>query len=125
MSFIGKRSIDSITIAGQTIYGGAIEISMPGAVADPVTGDITFPAGATGSRETFTLDATDIANKFVLVSADITTDESTQMNVSSLPTLFYGTEFEVDAVNKKKVKWDSLSLDGVLQDGDQLEIIYF
>jgi len=126
MSFINKRGVSSITIAGSTAYGD-VEILMPGASVDPITGEITLPTGGGGTgqyRETFTLDATDITNKYILVSTDITVDSTTTMNVSGLPDIVYGRDFTVDGTNKKQIKWDTLELDGVLQIGDFLELYY-
>ena len=78
MSFIGKRSIDSITIGGQTINGGAVEINMPGSSVDPVTGEITLPTSAGKNIDEFTLDATDISNEYVLVAVAITNKNQTK-----------------------------------------------
>jgi hypothetical protein len=126
MGFVNKRSISSITIGGQTIYGGDVEMTVPGGSVDPETGEIVIPTGGSGTVESFTLNAGDISNKYILVSSNITTDSSTIFKVSGLPsTLKYGVEFTVDDTDKTKVKWDGLSLDGVLVVGDEVEITYF
>lgn len=122
---INYKGIRSITIAGSTQYGGDIEFNVPGATIDPSTGEIVIPTGGSGSIENFTLDATDISNKYVLVSTDVTIDRATKMSINGLGNLYFGTEFTVDGVNKKKIKWDSLSLDGVLVIGDEMEITYY
>lgn len=122
---VNQQPITSITIGGETMYGGNVEISAPGATIDPDTGEIVFPSGGAPTRKEFTLTNDDITNKFILVDADITDDEKTIMNVESLPKLYYGSEFVVDGTNKKKIKWDTLSLDGVLVVGDEVEIIHY
>ena len=122
---INQQPITSITIGGQTVYGGEVSINMPGSSVDPETGEITLPAGGAGTREAFTLSAADISNKYILVASDITIDENTVFKIATLPDLYYGTEFVVDGVNKKMIKWNGLSLDGVLLEGDTGEVIYY
>lgn len=126
MGVVNQQPITSITIGGETIYGGEVSISAPGSTIDPDTGAITFPApSGSGARETFTLTAQNASDEFVLVASDITEDEKTVMKVKTLPDLYYGSEFVVDGTNKKKVKWSGLSLSGVLVEGDEMELIYY
>jgi len=106
---INQQPITSITIGGETIYGGEVSINMPGSSVDPETGEITLPSGGSGTRETFTLSASDISNKYILVASNITVDENTVLKIATLPDLYYGSEFVVDGVNKKMIKSHRLS----------------
>jgi len=124
MSFIGKRSIDSITIGGQTINGGAVEINMPGSSVDPVTGEITLPTSAGKNIDEFTLDATDISNEYVLVAVAITSKNQTTLAVDTLAPQYYGTDFIVtDDDGVKRVSWSGLGLASLLEVGDKITIM--
>jgi hypothetical protein len=124
MGIVNQQPITSIKIGDQTQYGGSIEISAPGATIDPDTGAINFPPAA-GATKSFTIVAEDLTNKYLLVDTDITTDESTKVEVAQLAPQFHGIDFVVDGTNKKKIKWNGLGLDGLLEVGDQGLITYF
>ena len=123
---INQQPITSLTVNGQTIFGGEVTLAIPGGTADPITGEVTFPvaSGSIKMREVFTLNGTDITNKFILVTADITSDSDTEFKVSGLAPQFYSESYVVDGVNKKKVKWNGLALDGLLLSGDVVEVLY-
>lgn len=126
MGIVNQQPITSITIAGQTMYGGDIEINAPGATIDPATGEITFPpGGGAGNVEEFTIIAADLVNKYLLVTADITIEENTKFEIETLAPQFHTNDFVIDAVNKKMVKWNGLGLDGLIELGDQVTITYF
>lgn len=123
--FVSKRAISSITIAGQEISGGDVEINMPGATADPTTGEIVLPTGGTGQVETVTLGASEIANKYLILSSAPSTKENTKFDVSGLPPQIYGVDFEVTTDDGgKRVSWNGLGLDGLLISGDTVKITY-
>jgi hypothetical protein len=114
-----------VTVNGTQMPGGTIDLTIPGGTADPNTGEIVFPASsAVGTTKFFTLIQADVDNKYVLVDTDITNDASTKMEIETLPAPFYGSSFVVDGVNKKKVKWDGLDLDGLVIAGDKVAITY-
>lgn len=122
------NQVTVITVNGTQMSGGNIELTIPGGTADPETGEITFPPSGGGGtsqlRETKTLNAGDIANKYFLVTTDITSDATTVLKVKTLADQYYGDDFVVDGVNKKKIKWSGLGLDGLIEAGDQVEILY-
>ncbi len=117
----------TLIVNGVSMSGGEIELTIPGGTADPQTGEITFPspvAASSGIVKTFTVDNTDITNKFLLVDSDITAEPATQLEIETLAPQFYNTDYVVDGVNKKKVKWNGLGLDGLIASGDKVTIIY-
>ena len=125
MSFIGKRSIDSITVGGQTIYGGSIELNIPGGSLDPATGEIVIPTGSAGTVETFNLDATDLANKYIVLTTAPTVRTNTRLEIRGFGPQFYNDDFTVtDDDGGKRVSWDSLNLDGLLIVGDLVSLTY-
>lgn len=146
---VNQQPITSITIGGETIYGGEVNINAPGSTIDPDTGEITFPeplpgpqgeqgpqgeigpqgppgpSGVAGIKEPFVITSTDITNKYLLVSSDITIDQYTLFEIATLAPQFYSVDFVVDGTNKKMVKWNGLGLDGLIEEGDQVNITYF
>lgn len=112
-----------------------------GNVTDPVTGasfssgsvivwDGTayFSMGSGGGggsdavMETFTLDATNISNKYVTTTNAISDATQVLLFVMDAPSQQYNVDYDVDAGNKR-VGWDGLALDGVLQIGDKLTVV--
>ncbi len=124
MGFINNPGISSVTIGGSTQYGGSIEFKVPGATIDPASGEIIIPTGS-AYVQSFTLDATNISNKYVVVDNVPTTPTSARMEVRGFPPQFYTTDFIFTTDDSgKRVSWGGLSLDGLLQIGDQITIIY-
>ena len=124
MGFVNKRSISSITIGGETIYGGEVELNVPGGSLDPETGQINIPTGSS-TVETFVLDATDISNKYIVLTAAPATASSTRVEVKGLDPKFYGDDFTMTTDDGgKRLSWSGLGLDGVLIVGDKLNVIY-
>jgi len=122
------NQITVISVNGVEMSGGNIDLTIPGGTADPNTGEITFPPSGGGGtsqlRETKTILAGDVANKYILVTTDITSDATTVLKVKTLADQYYDDDFTVDAINKKKIKWNGLGLDGLIEAGDEVEILY-
>lgn len=71
--------------------------------------------------ERFTLDATMITNKSVTLSATPANNTSTVLHVQGAPHQDYGTDFSVTGTT---LSWNGLGLDGLLEVGDRLTVIY-
>lgn len=107
-----------------------------------ITGDLTLLAGTNitlvqsgnnitvnGSStagghtvEQFTLDGTDITNKYVDVSGTINSLTSTIILISGAPNQFYGDDYV--AIAPSRVSWNGTALDGILTSGDKLTVLY-
>jgi hypothetical protein len=70
--------------------------------------------------ELFALDSTDITNKYVELSLDAS--EVLAVMVKNAPSLFQDEDFEL--LNDNQISWDSLDLDGILEAGDKLTVIF-
>lgn len=75
-------------------------------------------------REVFTLAGLDVSNKFILLGQDPATSSLVSLWVEGNGFQPYNTAFVMDGTNAKKLRWDGLSLDGLLQAGDQLVVNY-
>ena len=75
--------------------------------------------------EHFTLNSTDIANKYVLLALDPLSAVDVQLFVDGAPPLRYSADFQMDGGNAKKLTWSGLGLDGLLAAGDRLTVHYF
>lgn len=73
----------------------------------------------------FTLNGTDITNKYVLLALDPILPLGVALEVAGAPALRSGTDFTMDGVNPKKLAWSSLLLDGLLASGDKLTVRYY
>lgn len=72
-----------------------------------------------------TLTGTDIANKYIILSQAPTSKPLTRLTVVGGPSQEYGIDFEVTAADGgKRLRWESLGLEGVLAIGDKLIITY-
>ena len=69
----------------------------------------------------FTLDGTDITNKFVTLSTTPLIPAATILIVENAPGMFFGVDFTVSG---NQFSWSSLALDGVLGSGDKLTVTY-
>ncbi len=75
--------------------------------------------------ETITLDATDISNKYIILSSAPVTKETTQLSVIGGTTQFYSIDYTVTNDDSgKRLTWTGLNLDGILSIGDQLVVIH-
>lgn len=79
---------------------------------DSVNGRIT---------EGFTCDATIIANKSVTLAATPANPASTVLHVQGAPHQEYGIDFTVSGTT---LSWNGLGLDGLLESGDKLRVVY-
>lgn len=87
-------------------------------VNDPVSSGDPF------NTQYFTLSGTDITNKYVLLSTAPVTKNKTVM-LPEGPAQTYGVDFEVTNDNGgTRLSWNGLALDGVLEAGDLLLILY-
>lgn len=75
-------------------------------------------------REVFTLAGLDVSNKFILLGQDPAQSSLVSLWVEGNGFQPYGTAFTMDGSNIKKLRWDGLSLDGLLQAGDKLVANY-
>lgn len=69
----------------------------------------------------FTLNGTDITNKFVTLSATPGIPGNTILLVADAGDMFYGTDFEVIG---NQLSWNGKLLDGILASGDNLTVTY-
>lgn len=97
-------------------------------------GSSGFGSGTSGTivdrstiTEQVTLTGTDISNKYILLGSapPIGQRAQTALHVSGGTTAFYGEGFQItNDDGGKRLSWDGLTLDGLLQAGDQLVITY-
>ena len=76
-------------------------------------------------QESFTLNSTDIANKYVLLALEPVSSTGVQLVVEGAGGMRQATDFQMDGSNRKKLTWDGLALDGLLSDGDKLTVHYY
>jgi len=76
-------------------------------------------------REVFTLAGLDIANKFLLLGQEPASGSMVTLWIKGNGFQPYATAFVMDGTNTKKLRWDGLSLDGILQSGDELVATYY
>lgn len=95
---------------------------------NPLTGqfDLVNTSGGGGGSgtflaEVFTLDATQIANKQVVVATAPTTSSSTVMIIRGAPGQAFSVDFTVTGSN---ISWSGTSLDGLLEIGDVITILH-
>lgn len=81
------------------------------------------PAGTTVYIETFTLNGTDITNKYVTLANAPTAPTSTVLLVKDAPGMFYGDDYQITA--SVRLNWSGLGLDGILASGDKLTVLYY
>jgi hypothetical protein len=74
--------------------------------------------------DTFTLSATNITNKYVTLTGTPKTAADVTLSIKNAPGQFYGEDFEIDAVNTNRLSWAGMGLDGLLESGDKLTIVY-
>lgn len=72
-----------------------------------------------------TLDATDIANKYIVLTEAPRVKNETQMYIINGSAAGYGVDFIItDDDGGKRLSWDGLDLDGIFSIGDQILVIY-
>lgn len=137
-------AINQLNFGNQVVFFNGSAITLPVKVSDPGTasvGDIYFNsvsltikyyngttwidlgAGGSGSQKVdkFTLNSTDISNKYVTLSSAPTTADQTLLIVGDAGGMFYGVDFTVSG---NQLSWSSLALDGILAVGDNLSVTY-
>jgi hypothetical protein len=131
--------------SGFSIAGGDLQVSAPFGVTSEGTTELTFTSndstvvittdedggvdfsvtatsGANFKPEQVrTLDAGDISTKAIILNSIPANAAITQLFVAGAPMQVYGQDF---TVTDDVLSWDSLGLDGELQVGDKLVIMY-
>lgn len=72
----------------------------------------------------YTLTATDITNKYVILPNVPANPAAVVLVVRGAPGLAYGLDYQIDASYPDHLTWASLGLDGLLVAGDVLTVIY-
>lgn len=88
--------------------------------------DESIAALATRKVETFELDATDISNKYVDLESNPRFVTAVGVYIRHAPNQLYGVDYVIttDGEDDKRLSWDGLALEGVLEAGDQLTAVY-
>lgn len=77
------------------------------------------------TTQTITLNATDIANKYIVLAQAPTDKPQTKLDVVGGIEQQYGVDFQVTTDNaNKRLSWNGLGLEALLEDGDTLIISY-
>lgn len=96
---------------------------------NPITGNFDLVGESTPTApyrtNSFTLTSQDIDNKYIVLTNTPSKPLSTRLIVEGGPEQFYGDSFIVTPDNDgKRVSWDGLFLDGVLESDDKIIVIY-
>lgn len=97
---------------------------------NPITGNLDIVGGGGDGLykykvERFTLSAGDITNKYVVLTDAPTNKPNTRLVVIEGIEQDYSVDFQVTADDSnKRLSWDSLGLESILQSGDKLVIAY-
>ena len=112
----GVSSLNSLTGALALVAGSGITVTPSGS-------NITITATSTGSQQVdlFTLNGTNITNKFITLSMTPSSASETILLVDQAPNMFYGVDF---TVSSNQLSWSGLALDGLLSSGDNLTVTY-
>lgn len=100
-------------------------------VVESIYGGFKFPDGTTQTTaasnpstlemEYFTLDATDVSNKYVTLSHSPVSTTEVSLDIIKGCAQFYGADYTVSGT---QVGWSGLGLDGILEVSDELRIMY-
>lgn len=74
--------------------------------------------------EHHTLVAQDLTNKYVTLGFPVSAVNEVSLAIATGPQQIAGTDFEIDNINTDRLTWDSLGLDGLLEAGDTLVVVY-
>lgn len=85
-------------------------------VLEQISGTTTFMV------ENFTLDETDITNKYVTLPQIPNPADETILIVKHAPGQHYGDDYNIVSTNR--LSWSGLALDGVLAVGDKITVLY-
>lgn len=93
---------------------------------NPISGQFDYvdTTAATGGYqvEKFTLNGTDITNKYVDLSLAPAIASATRLVVITGIEQDYGTDFQM--ISSVRLSWSSLGLESILASGDKLVIVY-
>jgi hypothetical protein len=108
--------------SGTVITGAVGDIHEDGGIVVPVY--IPPPAPPqTEQIDEFTLDATDISNKYVELTHEASSVASVQVSIVGAPPLFYGVDFDATLL-PAKVSWGGYDIDGIVEEGDVMVVRY-
>lgn len=98
---------------------------------NPTTGNLDMVnepeviAGTGFKVDKFTLTATDITNKYIVLQEVPNSTTDISMDIVGGVLQSYGVDFVLlPDDGGKRLSWDGLGLDGVLEEGDKLVITY-
>jgi len=74
--------------------------------------------------EFFSLNATDVSNKYVTLANTPKTANRVVVIVKNAPPQYYGDDYQMDGVTTDRLTWAGLGLDGELSSGDKLAVYY-
>lgn len=86
--------------------------------------DAALGAAPEPRTELFTLNGTDISNKYITLASAPHTANRVRLTIRGAPGQFYGSDYVMDGTNTDRLKWTGLTLDGQLISGDQLTVEY-
>lgn len=72
--------------------------------------------------EEFTLNSGNIISKSVTIANTPTTPAATLMVISGAPNMSYSEDFTISGTT---VSWNGLGLDGILEAGDIISVVYY
>jgi len=86
------------------------------------TGDPAGGGGNTTKWESFTLDGTDIANKYVTLAGPLVDNQSIRVFIDDVGIKAeQGIDYSISSLD---IIWTGLLFDGLLEVGDKLKIFY-
>lgn len=84
--------------------------------------DTSCPGASGYLVEQFTLDFSDVLAKEIILTNPPTYPQYCLLQVDGAPLSFYGLDFTVSG---STLTWNGLRLDGLLEPGDVLQVVYF
>ena len=97
---------------------------------NPFTGTVDYIGDASTNVnpykvDKFTLSGTDITNKYIVLSEAPTTKTKTRLVVIGGPEHDYSIDFQVTIDDgNKRLSWDGLALQPILENSDKIIVIY-
>ena len=130
-SLVGKPSVGAIDVGGSKAYNNISFVSSDSSVdISNTNGTIDFKAvgggGGTGYNVSYvTLTGTDITNKYIILPTAPTVKGKTTACLISVGQQNYTADFVVTTDDSdKRLSWDGLGLESLLEAGDILLITY-
>ena len=84
----------------------------------------TSSIGEAYETDLYILTPQDITNRFVTLSYEPHDLDEIIFDIKHAPNQYYGDDFKQDDTFKKRITWEGLGLDGVLQENDKILISY-